>query len=67
MNSADNPLSNPSNWTLVSTADLRGSSDSHVDARFSLVQTPAVAIVFRNAQGQAGLAACEYMRQCPVG
>ncbi len=56
MNSADDPLSNPSNWTLVSTADLRGSSDSHVDARFSLVQTPAVAIVFRNAQGQAGLA-----------
>lgn len=56
VNASDNPLANPSNWTLVSTADLRGTSDSYVDARFSLSQTSAIAIVFRNAQGQAGLA-----------
>ncbi len=53
---ADNPQSNPGNWSLVQTADLRSSSDEYVETRFSLTQTPAIAIVFRNAQGQAGLA-----------
>lgn len=64
-NAADNPLTNPGNWALVNTIDMRGSSDNYVDARFSLVQTPAIAIVFRSAQGQAGLAALRVYAPVP--